>query len=211
MIGKTRLIYLLVFLTLCFGFAGVRDASAQEASDGESYLAHSVRTVVLGTDPKEVSEAVAEWIESKGGYYLYRSEASISARLPDRNLPVLRSFLAERAERISEYSPAARDVREEILFLRAGISGREEILEQNLRFLDETGFDGTLAVERELMEILTELENLKGRLRRLEHDRRFALVDVQINFLDQNLPTEIPSSFEWVNSVDFYSFIGAVR
>ena len=200
---KTTLLCLALFLALSIG-----PAAAEEEESGGSYLAHTVRTAVLGTDPGEVSEAVAEWIESKGGYYLFRSEGSISARLPDSYLPSLRSFLEESSERVTEYSPAARDVREEILYLRAAISGREEILEKNMQFLEETGFDATLAVERELMEILTELEGLKGRLRRLEHERRYALVDVRINFLDQGLPTDIPSSFGWVNSVDFYSFIG---
>jgi hypothetical protein len=213
---KKGLICLTLLLPLALGPAAGRRAAAQESGeprpgDGESYLAHSVRAVVLGSDPEAVSEAVSEWIESKGGYYLFRSEGSISARLPDSRLPTLRSFLEESSERITEYSPAATDVREEVLFLRAAISGREEILEKNMSFLDKTGFDATLAVERELMEILTELEDLKGRLRRLEHQRRYALVDVQINFLDQGLPTDIPSSFSWVNSVDFYSFIGAER
>ena len=204
---KTTLFCLAVLLSLVFA----RETAAEETGGGESYLAHSVRAAVLGTDPEAVSEEVSEWIESKGGYYLFRSESSISARLPDSRLPALRSFLEESGERVTEYSPSARDVREEILFLRAAISGREEILEKNMTFLEETGFDATLAVERELMEILTELENLKGRLRRLEHERRYALLDVQINFLEQDLPADIPSSFAWVNSVDFYSFIGAMR
>ncbi|MFW5769746.1 MAG: DUF4349 domain-containing protein [Spirochaetota bacterium] len=213
---KTTLVCFAVFLMLGFGPGFIREAEAQEPAPrdtacGGSYLAHSVKAAVLGADPESVSEEVAEWIESKGGYYLFRSEGSISARLPDSRLPALRSFLEESSEGVTEYSPSARDVREEILYLRAAVSGREEILEKNMTFLEETGFGATLAVERELMEILTELEGLEGRLRRLEHERRYALLDVQINFLEQDLPSDIPSSFEWVNSVDFYSFIRGTR
>ena len=105
-------------------------------------------------------------------------------------------------------TPSAVDLREDLLGVRSGIRSREEILQRNLAFLDRADVKGTLAIEREVMALLREIEGLKGRLRRLEADRMMALARIDLTFLEQTLPEDIPSSFGWINGVSFYGFVG---
>jgi hypothetical protein len=57
------------------------------------------------------------------------------------------------------------------------------------------------------MQLLTEIEQLKGKLRKLTVDRAYALAQVNFRILGQSLPTDIPSSFGWINTIDFYRFM----
>ena len=128
-------------------------------------------------------------------------------RFPYSEVGRLRDFLENIAETVVELSLEARDLRESILGLQSGIRSREEILEQNLRYIDQTDVEGTLAIEQEVMQLLTEIEQLKGKLRKLTVDRAYALAQVNLRILGQSLPTDIPSSFGWINTIDFYDFV----
>jgi len=66
---------------------------------------------------------------------------------------------------------------------------------------------GTLAIEREVHALLQEIEKLKGTLRKLNTDRRLARGEIYLSFMEKSLPQDIPSSFEWVNTVDFYNLM----
>jgi hypothetical protein len=111
------------------------------------------------------------------------------------------------SEDVVEYIPEAYNLREEYLATESGIESRQEIFEKNIEYLGKTDVEGTLAVEKEIMRLLTEIERLKGKLRRIITDIRYALITVHLHFQQQSLPENIASSFEWINRVDFYSFI----
>ena len=168
----------------------------------EDFLFHSVRATLLVADPEAAGERLAAWAEEAGGYPLLTASNRVLLRFPAAEIGELRSLLASEAEELVE----ARDLREEILGLEAGARSREEILARNLAYLDRADVTGTLAIEREVMQLLEEIEALKGRLRKLENDRRLALAEIYLNFLEQALPEDLPSSFAWINNIDFYSF-----
>ncbi len=67
--------------------------------------------------------------------------------------------------------------------------------------------DGTLAIEQEVVQILAEIEGLKGRLRKLNVDRVFSRGEIYLSFMEETIPEDIPSSFGWINTVDFYRFM----
>ena len=174
----------------------------------ESYLHHRLDAHIVVADPERAAERIAGWAESEGGHFLLRSSQQAVIRLPNASLPGLRVLLESEAEEIISVTPRAVDLREDLLGVRSGIRSREEILQRNLSFLDRADVEGTLAIEREVMALLQEIEGLKGRLRRLEADRRMALARIDLTFLEQTLPEDIPSSFGWINGVSFYGFVG---
>jgi len=173
----------------------------------EEFLFHSIRATLLVADPEAAGERLAAWAEAVGGYPLLTSHNRVLLRFPAAEIPGLRDLLASSAEELAEFSSEARDLREEILGLEAGMRSREEILAKNLTYLDRADVTGTLAIEREVMQLLEEIEALKGRLRRLSNDRRLAMAEIYLNFLEQALPEDIPSSFSWINRVDFYRYM----
>ena len=172
----------------------------------EDFLFHSVRATLLVADPEAAGERLAAWAEEAGGYPLLTASNRVLLRFPAAEIGELRSLLASEAEELVDFQLEARDLREEILGLEAGSRSREEILARNLAYLDRADVTGTLAIEREVMQLLEEIEALKGRLRKLENDRRLALAEIYLNFLEQALPEDLPSSFAWINNIDFYSF-----
>jgi hypothetical protein len=180
---------------------------APPALAAEEFLFHSIRATLLVADPEAAGERLAAWAEESGGYPLLTASNRILLRFPAAGITELRGLLASVAEELVEFQLEARDLREEILGLEAGANSREEILARNLAYLDRADVTGTLAIEREVMQLLEEIETLKGRLRKLKNDRRLALAEIYLNFLEQALPEDIPSSFSWINTLDFYRYM----
>jgi hypothetical protein len=173
----------------------------------ENYLSHNISAVVLVSDAEHTSDLLTGWAENTGGYYIFKSRDRVSLRIPYQKIGDLRSYLEDVSEEVVKIDLQAQDLRETILQARSGLRAREEILEQNLKYIDKTDVKGTLAIEKEILRLVSEIESLKGRLRKLETDRLFARGEIHLSFQEQTLPQDIPSSFDWINSVDFYSFM----
>ena len=174
---------------------------------GENYLYHQIYASAMVGDPAGAAEELTGWVRQAGGYYVLKSKDRVVLRVPDAKISELKGYLETNTEELYEYLPSARDLREEILFLQSAIESREEIIEENLEYLDKTDVEGTLAIEKEVLDLLRELENLKGRLKMLNQNRAYAYAEVYLSFQTQSLPEKLPSSFEWLSGLDFYSFI----
>jgi len=173
----------------------------------ENYLHHGVQATILVADVDRSIDRLALWVDEARGYLLFKSSEVVIFRFPHTEVGRLRDFLEDISETVVELSLQAQDLRESILGIQSGIQSREEILQQNLQYIDQTDVEGTLAIEKEIMQLLTETEQLKGKLRKLMVDRAYALAEVNFRILGQTLPTDIPSSFGWINTIDFYKFV----
>ena len=181
--------------------------SAVPAAADENFLFHRIDATILVADVEISGDRLEEWTDSAGGYLLLKSNDSVVVRFPYTEVGRLRDYLGEISETVVSVSLQATDLRESILGIQSGIESREEILEKNLSFIDQADVSGTLAIEKEIMQLLSEIEGLKGRLRKLTVDRAYASAQIYLRFMDQSLPSDIPSSFGWINTVDFYRFM----
>jgi hypothetical protein len=206
---KARLIAVLAaaILIAAGGSAAAQNAGTRDGGTDENYIVRTVQTTVLVTDPDAASELIGSWAEENGGYYTYKSTESVRLRVPWQRIPALRELIDSISDRVVEYSENAQDLREEIGRLQAGIASREEVLGRNLALLDRADVSGTLAIEQEVIRLIAEIERLKGRLRKLDTDRTFSAAVVSFRFLEPELPQNVPSSFPWINTVDFYRFM----
>ncbi len=173
----------------------------------ESYLHQGVSVIMLVADADQAADRLEAWAESREGYVLYKSRERVSLRLPHASLPGLRGFLEELSEDILEYSPQAQDLREQLARTQSSLASRREILGRNLALLDQADTAGTLAIEREMLALVQEVENLQAALARLNVDRAYARVEVAMRYVQATLPEDIPSSFAWINQVSFYPFV----
>jgi hypothetical protein len=173
----------------------------------QEFLHHSVDAALLVGDAEKAAGEIVRWVETRGGYFVVKATDMVVVRIPAPAIGKLRPFLESISGRIVRYNPVATDLRRELLTVRAGIESREEILQKNLEYIDNTDVGGTLAIEQEITELQQEIEQLKGRERRLVTDRRFARAEIALAFQEQTLPDTIPSSFEWVNTVGFFTFM----
>jgi hypothetical protein len=195
-----------VALVRALALAAVLAAAGQSAF-GQGYLYQNIEATVLVADPERAADALEQWVEQVGGYALLKASDRVILRLPFQRIPQLRDTLQELSEDILELSPRSQDLREAILETRAKITSREEVLRRNLAMLDRADVEGTLAIEKEILTLIEEIEALKATLQKLNQDRSFSRAEISLQYLEQSLPQNIPSSFGWINSVDFYSFI----
>ncbi len=173
----------------------------------ESYLHQSVAVTMLVADADQAADRLEAWVESRSGYVLHKSRERVSLRLPHAALPGLRAALEGLSEDILDFSPQAVDLREQLARTQSSLASRKEILGRNMAMLDQANVPGTLAIEREMLALIQEVESLQAALARLNVDRAYALVEVAMRYLQATLPEDIPSSFPWINQVSFYPFI----
>ncbi len=190
---------LVAAVLLCFSLPG--------QAQGDNTLHQRIAAVVLVADPDQAADSLERWAEQTGGYILLKSSDQVTLRFPYPEAALLRERLEELSEDILELSPSSVDLREQILEARARLRSREEVLRQNLALLDRSDVSGTLAIEQEILALIGEIEQLKGSLQKLDIDRTFSLAEISFKVREQTLPENIPSSFEWINQVDFYSFV----
>ena len=195
---KTVLIVLALFFTLGTGYA---------ADPQDNTLFHSLEASIMVADPEAAAESIVSWAEDVGGYFLVRADDMVIVRFPFTEMGDMRALLEELAEEINYVSPEATDLQESLLGLQSGIRSREEILQRNLAYLDNADVKGTLAIEKEINSLLQQIEGLKGRLQKLNVDRMYSWAEIYLNTLEQSIPEDIPSSFDWINGVSFFDFI----
>lgn len=177
------------------------------AAEEEDSLFISVNAGVLVFDRVLASDKLADWAEENGGYFTWKSEEQVRIRVPDEKVKSFRSFLEGLSEFVLQYDQSSRDLREELMHSRSALQAREEILAKNLSYISSSDMEGTLELEREIRRLMNEIDSYRGRLRLLENDRKMALIDVSLSFQSQSVPDTRPSSFAWINSMDFYGFM----
>jgi hypothetical protein len=198
-----RAVFFCVLFSLC----------AASSLPAENYLARTMTMQIMVADPEATADLLANWAVQRGGYYTFKSTDIVMLRIPQQELDDLRRVVKEKAEETVSESFQALDLRETIVAVRSGMVSREEILQKNLAYIDKTDVEGTLAIEREITGLVGEIEQLKGKLRKLINDAKYARAEIQLSFMEKTLPHDIPSSFKWINEIDFYLFIvgGSLR
>ena len=171
-------------------------------------LYHDVRAQVVVLDAEAAGRRLTEWAEAAGGYYLSRSSAGVVLRVPAARIAELKPVLEDVAEVVLSYRPSATDVREELGAVQSSITSTREALELILSYVDEADVVGTLALEQEIAQLVTQMERLEGRRRKLTNDAAYARVEVVLSSRRQSVPEQRPSSFDWINTVDLYRFLG---
>lgn len=177
------------------------------AQENTNYLTYRLDVFLLVEDPEQASLDIITYTDQNGGYFLHSSLEGVSVRIPIENLTDFTALLRSVGEEVEDYSPTAVDVREEIIYLESGINSRQEILDRNIELLEETNIDDTLAIEAEIIRLLNEIEELKGRLRKIDVERGYTLVNIRFTFLSSSIPDNIQSMFGWINSLGLYTFL----
>lgn len=169
----------------------------------------AVNAQVMVFDRSVAADELADWAVENGGYFTWKSEESIRIRVPDEKAIPFRAYLEDLSEVMIDYNQSAYDLREDLNSSRSALEAREEILLKNLSYLSSSDVEGTLELEKEIRRLMGEIDGYRGMLRRLEHDRKMAVIDVSLSFRQQTIPDRLPSNFSWINDMDFYRFINS--
>ena len=177
------------------------------AQEGPSFLHTTIQATVVVKDPDVAAQQLASWAEAQQGYFLERSPQQVTVRFSGVASSGFRAMLDEVAEFVGDYAPAARDLRQDYLRVEAGISSRREMLDLTLSFMAHADMVGTLALEQQVNELVSELELLRGERNRIALDRTLASATVALRAQQQSVPDKRPSSFAWINAVDLYRLL----
>lgn len=172
-------------------------------------LAQTVAAQIAVTDPDQAARSIGAWAEQHGGYFVIRSLDRISFRVPPKALPELRAALDRVAFQVLAYNPAAHDVSDELSRVEAGITSRTDAADRIMKYLSTADVSGTLAFEKELNGLVSEIESLEGRKRYLLDSVSLARVEVGLSSAQRDIPEVLPSSFAWINSLGLYRFLNA--
>ena len=187
------------------------DTAPSGAAGAERFLALEARAQLLVSDREAAADALITWTEEEGGYFVERSLERVVLRVPADAFDELRAVAGSTAEDVITYNPSAQDLREELSRVEAAIASREENLERVLSFLDESDdIEGTLALEQEISSLMQELEALRGRERAIRTRIAYARAEIALSARAADIPDRVPSSFDWLNSLDLYDFIEEV-
>ncbi|MBN2444696.1 MAG: DUF4349 domain-containing protein [Spirochaetales bacterium] len=172
----------------------------------ENYRRITITASLIVFDPEGTQETIVAWLTENRGYFLIKSDTLLTARVQVEKVRDFTHLLEALGVDIEKISETSEDIREELITLSSGIKSREEILEKNLKLFNRADVEDTLGIEQELVLLLNEIEGLKGRLNKLNVDRKYAYIEISFTFKKSALPQNVPSSFAWINTLDLYQF-----
>ena len=191
-----------IFVFLCL-LLPLFSVSAENSSE---MLSVTITAEVAVSDPSYSGAGLARFSESSGGYYTRRSDYQTVVRIPVSAESEITGFLEKKGTVIA-FKVNTRDIATDYLSAVKQLESRENLLAEYRRLFASADLSSTLTLERELTLLLNEIESLKGRIRKMENDSAFLTLDVSFYTEDYIRPPVTPSSFEWINSVDFHDFI----
>ena len=183
-------------------------ASAEEPADA-LFVESSMTLKVENKD--QVAEELIKKAEEMGGYYQRRDDSFLSLKVPTAKTTAFIEF-AESRGLVATRDFASKSLSQDLANTRAKLKAREELLEKYFAILDEAKSSAVITVEREVIRLVTEIENLKGVERKLSHQSLFSNISIGFQFRDRRAPSsDGTSSFGWINSLNVTALIDEFR
>ena len=178
---------------------GTRDVEATLASPR---IAISQELVVKVAQPQAAADAIVAHTEEAGGYFTERTDSGVVLKVPVDSTKNVLAF-AEAQGTVVGRNYNAQDVGSQLDERRTLLRSREEVLQRYFKVLSGARAESVVSVEREMTDLVSEIESLKGGIQLMEHQLKFAEVRVSFAFRDRRPPLrDGSSSFSWLNSMN---------
>jgi hypothetical protein len=160
------------------------------------------KVVIKVDDRAQAADNLVRIAGESGGYFIHKSRDTVNLRLPSANLTSFFTSMDQLGEVVSR-KLQREDVGTELLQKNAALTAKIETQNQYLEILEKADTEGALYVEGELIQLVREIEELKGRIRHLQHRISFAAVEVAFDYRDRSIPPASGnSSFAWLNTMN---------
>ncbi len=189
--------------------AATTEASPETSPQATSVISASLVLKVAIREP--AADALVAQARSLGGWFSERSETSVVLRVPSAAIDSLVAHAVTLGV-VADRSWSRTDHGAELSELRARLGAREVMLGRYQALLGQADAQAVLTVEREVLRLVTTIEELRGRIRFLENQVAFARLDVSFQFQDRTAPiTDGSSSFAWINTVNLTDLLNDLR
>ncbi len=179
----------------------------QVALQAQESIEYRIEARLVVYDGGAAGDRLVDWLEAKGGYFLSLENGRIIGRLPSAEAAGAEEDLKNLSAELLGYSLTARDVSGELRRLEASLSSRREVLDQNLSYLARSDFSSTLAIEKEVLDLVGEIESIRAQIASLNIRSTYATLELDLESQGVTNPGGTLSNFSWINSIDFYSFM----
>ncbi len=179
------------------------------AGAAEEIVAGSLTVKVTQRD--EAAAAIIAEARESGGWFSTLAQDRITLRVPAAEVEPLMDFSAGLGV-LADTQISRTDRSRDLSQARARLATREEMLEQYMVVLEEASAKAVVTVEREVTRLVSEIEQLKGRIRYLEDQVNYGTVTVWFQFRDRAAPvSDGSSSFAWLNTLNLVDVLGEFR
>ncbi|MBQ4331439.1 MAG: DUF4349 domain-containing protein [Spirochaetaceae bacterium] len=197
------------------GASGGGSGSQNPAGQQERKL---IKTGSISLEVEQLAsaeEAVLEWCQSFGGYvassFNHETNAAFTVRIPAVHFDAAMAA-AGNLGRVRSRNVSTQDVSEQFYDLQTRLDTRKILRDRLQSYLAQAkNMEDLLHIERELNSTLTEIESMKGRMRRLSNqiDYSTITVDLQLPYRTTDQGFQWPSLDRNVrrflsNVVDFF-------
>jgi hypothetical protein len=193
---------LIIIYMLCMSLNIFSQSTIQQTNS------YQIFARLLVFDQREISQLMNQWTDDMQGYFLQDRSDYFSARIPVDKVDAIKPFLENLEVEIISYDLSAFDRSQELASARSALKAREEVLERNQALLNRADFSATLAIEREVVSLISEIERFRAQINRLETEMSYAMLTVYFTQEElAQLNPQTAGSFDWFNELDFYNFI----
>lgn len=187
--------------------------SAPGAEGPERRVAVTSQLVLKVPNERDAADAIVDRAELAGGYLFALDESSVRVKVPTARLDGLQTDI-ETLGTVIGRNYRATDVGERIDRLTTRLASRRKVLGQYFLVLAEAGPQAVVSVERQITQLVREVESLEGQLRSLKRQMAFAELRIDFRAVERRPPAPIAESpFDWINSLGlgplYGSFAGA--
>lgn len=205
-----------LWIALCVGLSPASAQEPEAAQAGETAQAAQPTRVtasltVAVTQWEAAADTLVEAAQTHGGWFQSRTRSSLSLRVPTEHVDALVA-LSEEQGKVIERTVTREDVGQQIAEISGRLKAREEVLERYYDVLKTASSSSIVAVERQVVHAIEQIEGLKGQLRLLEDQARYGRVEIAFQFRDRAAPVrDGSSSFPWLNTLNVQDVISGHR
>jgi hypothetical protein len=177
-----------------------------DSSFVEQNFSFSVKTANIDS----VFQKAIQAAEAKGGYFTNYNSYNLSLRLPVGELQEFQKTIGNLAEIINkDFSNSDRTAELEKLNLQ--IQSRKKLLDTYISLVKNAPFAELQSVEREMVSLNAQIENLQGKKIAIEKRAALASITIYASKIDDYRVIKnpnMPSPFLWINSTRLHSLQG---
>jgi len=191
---------------LAVAVASGRNDSAQTAADkrppdgNDRVILYSADLGLYVFDPPKSLAKAIDYTKEEGGYMQASTNQSVTLRVPVARFEALMDRLDELGD-IHYRNITGTDVTEDFLDLTIRLKNAQALRERlALLFAQAKSVEDSLAIEKELARVTTEIEQMKGRLRYLRDRADFSVITLKVEpkSTEQVVRDHIPLPFGWL-------------
>ena len=172
------------------------------ADSAQPTLALQATLTLSVPEAQQGADALVAKARKLGGYLTQLTNQAVTVKVPAAKMDELVAF-AEELGQVLQRSRQAADLSLSLSQQRTRLGSKQKMLVQYIKVLSGARLAAVVTVERQVTQLIREIEALKGAIRMLEHRLQTASLRVSFRIETPRVPTADGSSpFEWLNTVN---------